>query len=72
VPKPTHPRKRILSLQLVQESHPKAAIPSSSQKLLSLTFGDDDGYDVDASFLDYVGDQGPHRFPLEGWMLQNA
>jgi hypothetical protein len=32
----------------------EAAIPFSGQKLLSLTFDDGDGDDVDASFLDYI------------------
>ena len=32
------------------------------QKLLSLTFDDGDGHDVDTSFLGYIGDQGPDRF----------
>jgi hypothetical protein len=71
--KPSHPPspKRLLSLQLAGESRPEAAAPSSGHKLLSLTFDDDDGHDVDTSFLDYIGDQGPGRF-LEGWILQNA
>jgi hypothetical protein len=37
-----------------------------------LTFGDGHGHDVDASFLDYIGDQGHDRFLSEGWILRNA
>jgi hypothetical protein len=51
---------------LLEKSRPEAAIPSSGQKLLSLTFDYDGGHDVDASFLDYIGDQGPDRFLSEG------
>ena len=37
-----------------------------------MTFDDGHDHDVDASFLDYIGDQGHDRFLSEGWILWNA